>query len=112
MQRTAALQRIDKMRFDVRPKSNQLTAIGNSTDSFFTDDSRGVEVAFAASTHAGHEEAKEERSINPRESMHGRTMHKKISLMVDSVDQLNFEFKRNKNSMGVFTIRLRRVYQA
>jgi len=50
------------MRFDVRPKSNQLTAIGNSTHGFAEVHSRGVEAALAASTHAGHKEAEEERS--------------------------------------------------
>jgi hypothetical protein len=112
MQPTAALQRIGEMRFNVGPKSNQLTALGNTTYDFPTDDSRGVEAAVAASTHAGHNEAEEERSSNHRSQSHRRTSRKKISLRVDLVDQLNFEFTRNKDSMAVFMIRLRRVYQA
>jgi hypothetical protein len=53
MQRTLALERIDTMRFDLRPTSNQLTASGTSARDFAAYDSRGVEAALAASTHAG-----------------------------------------------------------
>jgi hypothetical protein len=112
MLRTAALSRIEEMRFNMGPKSNQLTALGNMMCDFPADDSRGVEVATAASTHAGHKGVEEERSSNPRRQSHRRNLHKVSILNTDSVEQLNFEFARNKNSMKVFMIRLRRVYQA
>ena len=102
------------MRFDVRPKSNQLTAIGNSTHGFAEVHSRGVEAALAASTHAGHKhkEAEKERSSNHRSQSRSRKLRKVSILGSDSGDQLNFELVRNKNSMAVFMIRLRRVYRA
>lgn len=111
MQPTAALQRIDEMRFDVGPESNQLTAPGNTMCGFPEDDSRGVEAATAASTHAGHKMEEEKQSSHSGSRTHGRISHKKISLIMGSVHQLNFEFTRNKNSMTVFMIRLRRVNQ-
>jgi len=113
MQRTVALQRTGMLRCNVGPKSNQLTALGNSIGGFVAEGSRGVEAAMAASTHACHSEAEANGiwSSNHVGRRHRRILHKKISLKVDLVDQLNFEFSRNKNSMGVFTIRLRRVYQ-
>jgi hypothetical protein len=111
MQRTVALQRIDRMRFDVGPESNQLTAIGNSVDGFAEVHSRGVEAAVAASTHAGHKEGEEKQSDNHCSQLRVRTLRKKISVQTGLVDQLNFEFMQNKNSMAVFMIRLRRVYQ-
>jgi hypothetical protein len=52
MQRTAVLRRISRMRFDVGLKSNLLTAIGDSTQGIAAHNSRGVEAAMAASTHA------------------------------------------------------------
>ena len=112
MQRAAALRRIDRMRFDVRPKSNQLTAIGNSTHGFAEVHSRGVEAALAASTHAGRKEAEEERSHKYRSQSRVRNLGKVSILGSDSGDQLNFELVRNKDSMAVFMIRLRRVYRA
>jgi len=112
MQRTAALQKTDMLRSNMRPKSNQVTALGNSLCGFAADDSRGVEAAaMSASTHASHTEANGKRPGHHRGRPHRRTLHKKITLQTDLVDQWNFEFTRNKNSMGVFTIRLRRVYQ-
>ena len=45
MQRTAALRRIEGMRFKVGPKINQLTALGNSMHGFSAVHSRGVEAA-------------------------------------------------------------------
>jgi hypothetical protein len=78
---------------------------------FPLDDSRGVEAASAASTHAGQEESEEGRLSNHRSQSHRRNLHKISILGADLVDQLNFEFVRNKNSMSVFMIRLRRVYQ-
>jgi hypothetical protein len=72
----------------------------------------GVEAAAAASTHAGHKKAEEKPSNIHRGRFHNGTLHKKISLTVGLAEQLNFEFARNKNSMNVFTIRLRRVYRA
>jgi hypothetical protein len=111
MQRTVALQRTGMLRCNVGPKSNQLTALGNSIGGFVAEGSRGVVAALAASTHACHSEANGKRSSNHVGRRHRRILHKKIRLRVDLVDQLNFEFSRNKNSMGVFTIRLRRVYQ-
>jgi len=100
------------MRFNVWPKSNQLAAFGNSTDGFAADHSRGVEAAKAASTHAGLNEAEKERSRIHRGQPHRRNLQKITILSTDLDDQLNFEFARNKNSMNVFMIRLRRVYQA
>ena len=110
MQSTAALQRIDGMKFYVWPMSNQLTAIGNAMDDLAAVHSRGVEAATAASTHAGHEEGK--RSSNHRGQPHRRKLQKISIHSADLDGQLNFEFARNKNSMDVFMIRLRRVYQA
>jgi len=112
MQRTAVLRRIDRMRPNVGPKSNQLTASGNSAHEHAGIDSRGVEAAVAASTHAGLDEAEEERSRIHRGQPHRRNLQKITILSTDLDDQLNFEFARNKNSMNVFMIRLRRVYQA
>ena len=56
--------------------------------------------------------AEEKQSGNHWIQFRSRTLRKKISVQTDLVDQLNFEFARNKNSMTVFMIRLRRVYQA
>ncbi len=99
------------MQCDAGPESNQLTALGNRMCGFLADDSRGVEAAVAASTHAGHEEAEEERSKSHHNKLHKRNLRKEITLQSGLVDQLKFEFTRNKNSMNVFTIRLRRVYR-
>ena len=113
MQRTAALSRIEKMRFDVGLEINQLTAIRNAmADYFAAVHSRGVEAATAASTRAGNNGAEGERSSNHRRHSHRRNLNKVSILNSDSFDQLNFEFARNKNSMTVFMIRLRRVYRA
>ncbi len=98
------------MRFNLGPMTNQLTAIGNSMQSSVALDSQGVEAATAASTRAGHKEAEEERLRNHRSPSHRRNWSK-VSILVADLVELNFEFGRNKNSMGVFTIRLRRVYQ-
>jgi hypothetical protein len=111
MQPTAALQRIEMMRCDAGPESNQLTALGNRMCGFLAEDSRGVEAAVAASTHAGHEVAEGERSSSHRGKPHKRILRRKITLQSGLVDQLKFEFTRNKNSMTVFMIRLRRVYR-
>jgi hypothetical protein len=112
MQRTAALSEIEEMQFDVGPKSNQLTALGNTMCGFPAADSRGVEAVSAASTQAGHQGVEEERSCNPHRQSHRRKLHKVSILNADSIEQLNFEFAGNKNSMKVFMIRLRRVYRA
>ena len=97
---------------NVGPKSNQLTASGNAMDGLTAVHSRGVEAATAASTHAGHKEAQQEWSSIHRGQPHRRNLQKITILSADLDDQLNFEFARNKNSMNVFMIRLRRVYQA
>ena len=101
------------MRCDAGPESNQLTALGNRMCGFLPDDSRGVEAAVGASTHAVHveAEAEEERSKSHHNKLHKRNLCKEITLQSGLVDQWNFAFTRNKNSMGVFTIRLRRVYR-
>jgi hypothetical protein len=113
MQRTAATSRIKEMRFNVGPKINQLTVIRNAMhDCFAAAHSRRVEAAMAASTRAGRKGAQEGRSSNDRNQLHRRNMNKLSILNADSADQLNFEFARNKNSMNVFMIRLRRVYRA
>jgi hypothetical protein len=113
MQRTVALSRIEKMRVDVGLEINQLTAIRNAMDDYFAAvHSRGVGAAPAASTRAGHKVVEGERSGNHRRRSHRRNLNKGTILNTDSVDQLNFEFARNENSMTVFMIRLRRVYRA
>jgi hypothetical protein len=92
----------------VRPKSNQLTANGNSRLVFVAENSRGVEAATAASTHAGHKcEAGASHRLSRPQS---RKLQKVSILSADFVDQLNFEFARNKNSITIFMHRLRRVY--
>jgi|SRR5580704_4901031 hypothetical protein len=111
MQLTAALRRINRMRFIVGPKANELTAIVNSPHKFAAVHSRGVEAATAASTHADYKDAEENFSRQHRSLALNRTSRKKIRLITDSGDLLNFEFTRNKNSMTVFMIRLRRVYR-
>ena len=113
MQSTAALSRIEKMRFNIRPKINQLTALVDPMRICFADHSCGVEAASAASAHAGRKvkEEEEKRAQGLRKGAHRRKLHKVSILDGDSVDQLNFEFARNKNSMAVFMIRLRRVYR-
>jgi hypothetical protein len=96
------------MKFDVRPKSNQLTAIGNLTNGFDTENSRGGEAATAASSRAGFPEKdlKSNRSSQPQ----ARKLQKISILSADLCGQLKFEFTGNKNSMLVFMHRLRRVY--
>jgi hypothetical protein len=111
MQFTLALRRIEMLRCNVGPNGNQLTALENKKGVFSEVDSRGVEAAAAASAQAVHTQANGKRPGNHRGRLRGRTLHKKISLQTDLVGQLNFEFIRNKNSMTVFMIRLRRVYQ-
>jgi hypothetical protein len=111
MQRTAAPSRIEKMQSDVGLEINQLTAIRNAMDDYFAAvHSRGVEAATAASTHAGHNGVEGERSSNHRRHSHRRKLNKVSILNSDSIDQLNFEFTKNKNSMDVFMLRLRRIY--
>jgi hypothetical protein len=113
MQRTVAPSRIEKMQCDAGLEINQLTAIRNAMDDYFAAvHSRGVEAATVASTRPGHKEADADRSRNHRRQSHRRNLNKVSILNSDSVDQLNFEFARNKNSMTVFMIRLRRVYRA
>src|SRR6202035_74813 len=98
---------IEKMRFDIRPTINRLTALVNPLRIFFAGHSRGVEAAAAASTHAGRIVKDEERRTRGnRHKSHRRNVHKVSILREDFVDQLNFEFTRNKNSMKVFMIRL------
>jgi hypothetical protein len=77
MERATALPGIEMFRFNVGPKSNQLTALGSTMHGFPADDSRGVEAAAAASTHAGHKEAEEEGSSNDCGQLHSRTSRKK-----------------------------------
>jgi hypothetical protein len=113
MQRTVAPSRIEKMQGDVGSEINQLTAIRNAMDDYFVAvHCRGVEAATAASTRAGLKGVERERSSNHRQHSHRRNLNKVSILNSDSIDQLNFEFARNKNSMTVFMIRLRRVYRA
>jgi hypothetical protein len=117
MQRAAALSRIDRVRFNVGPKSNQLTALGNTMCDFPMNDSRGVEAASAASTHAGFNEAMGYKyTIEKCRTGFGfaalAEFAQRISDESKKMDQLNFESAGNKNSIDVFIIRLRRVYQA
>jgi hypothetical protein len=113
MQRTAALSRIEYMRFNIRPKINKLTALVDPMRIFFADHSRGVEAASAASTHASRKlnEEEEKKTQGNRNEAHRRILYKVSILGGDSADQLNFELASNKNSMTVFMIRLRRVYR-
>jgi hypothetical protein len=113
MQSIAASSKIEKMRFNVGLEINQLTVIRNAMHDYFAAvHCRGVEAATAASTHAGYKRVEGERSSNHRRHSHRRNLNKVSILNSDSVEQLNFEFARNKNSMNVFMIRLRRVYRA
>ena len=112
IQPAGALQGIEMLRFHVGPKSNHHTALGNKIRGFKADDSRGVEAAVAASTRAGRKDGKGQQPTNDRGRLNSWASRKKISLKVGLDDQLNFEFTRNKNSMNVFMIRLRRVYRA
>jgi hypothetical protein len=113
MQRAAAPSRIEKMRFDLGLENNQLTAIRNAmADYLAAVHSGGFEAPTAASTHAGHKGAEGERSSNHRRQSNRRNLNKVSILNSDSIEQLNFEFARNKNSMTVFMIRLRPVYRA
>jgi hypothetical protein len=111
MQRAAALQGIEGMRFNVRPKSNQLTAIGNAMDGFAEGHSRRVEAAAAASTQAGQREIKDAMTGNHHGRPRDGKLRNVIILSADFVDQLDFEFAGNKNSMNVLMNRLRRVYR-
>ena len=100
------------MRFKIRPKINQLTALVDPMRIFFADHSRGVEAAAEASTHAGRIMKEEETRIHgKRHRPHRCKLHKVSILGANSADQLNFELARNKNSISVFMIRLRRVYR-
>jgi hypothetical protein len=108
MEHATALRRIENMKFNVRPKSNQLTAIGNLTNGFDTKNSRGVEAATAASTHAGLK--KKSGSSHRLSQLHNGKLQKASIPSADFCGQLNFEFAGNKNSMIVFMHRLRRVY--
>ena len=102
------------MRFNIRPKINHLTALVDPMRICFADHSCGVEAASAASTHAGRKLKIEEekRTQGNRNEAHRRILHKVSILGGDSADQLNFELARNKKSMAVFMIRLRRVYRS
>ena len=111
MQPIAAFSGIEELRSKVGPKINQLTAPLNSMRGLRAEHSRGVEAARAASTHADRKEAVGVRLDNHnRSSRRLQNLRKVLTLGADSVDQLNFEFARNKNSMAVFMLRLRRVY--
>jgi hypothetical protein len=77
MQRATALHGIEMFRFNVGPKSNQLTALGSTMHGFPAEDSRGVEAAAAATTHPGHKEAEEEGSGHDCGQLHSRTSRKK-----------------------------------
>jgi hypothetical protein len=99
------------MWFIVWPKSNQLTAIGNAMDEFAAVHFRGVESAAAASTHAGRKEVEQDRSGNQPGQLQSVCWREGSNSRTDLDGQLNFEFRRIKNSMAAFMNRLRRVYQ-
>jgi len=114
MQRAAALQRIEAMRFNVGPESHRPVAIGNAIHGHTAVRPRRVEAARAATTHGGGKGARE----NPTEH-HGRKLRsgrvrKEVTVNAILPDPLNFHFHlaRNNNSLIVFMIRLRRVYRA
>jgi hypothetical protein len=96
------------MRSDVRPKTNQLTAIEDSTRALVAENSRGVGAAATASTHADHK--RKAGASHHLSSPQSWKLQKAGILGTDFVDQLNFEFARNKNSIAIFMHRLRRVY--
>jgi len=112
MQHTAALQKIDGMKFHVGPKTNQLTAFEDAMRRFTAVRSRRVEAAMPASTHAGHQGALEQCLGARGSAVRSSLLWIQISGNADFMDQLNFESARNKNPMTVFMIRLRRVYRA
>jgi hypothetical protein len=74
--------------------------------------SRGVEAAVAASTQADHKRAWGKILSDFRRQVRVQILQKETGLNADFAQQLNFEFTRNKNSIAVFMIRLRRVYRA
>ena len=100
------------MRFNARPKSNQLTAIGNAIRVLSSVPSRGVEAALAASTQAGFTGTQKELHYLPGCLLHSELLRRKKNSSSALKCQLNFESGRDKNSMDVFMNRLRRVYQA
>jgi len=113
MQRTAALTRIEKVRLNVGPKSNQHTAIGSTLRDclqFVLGELRPR--LGGASTHAGHKDLEEKHSGNHQGQSYKGNLRTESSLKADLVSQLKFEFARNKNSMPVFMLRLGRVYHA
>jgi hypothetical protein len=111
MQPIAAFSGIEELRSKAGPKINQLTAPLNPMRGLRAEHSRGARAAAAARAHAGRKQAVGVRLDNHnRSSRRRQNLHKARTLGADSVDQLNFEFARNKNSMTVFMLRLRRVY--
>ncbi len=101
------------MRFVVGPNSKQLRALRNTVCGFSLLNFRGAEVTKVASAHAGcHENAVEESPSGIRSLRRGMNLRNGNSTRMENVNQLNFECVRNKNSIAVFIIRLRRVYQA
>jgi hypothetical protein len=85
MQRSAALSRIEKMRFNVRPKINQPSAPVSSMRALAAVHSQRVEVATAASTHVGHKEVEDERPSGHRSQSHRRNLHK-VSILNAHLD--------------------------
>jgi hypothetical protein len=111
MQPIAALSRIEKIRFKVGPKINQLTALVDRMRGLRADHTRGARAAAAARVHASSKEAAREQLDRNHSSWRRQGNFRKARIPgAGSVDQLNFEFARNKNSMTVFMLRLRRVY--
>ncbi len=99
------------MRFDVGPLDKQLVALGDTKCGSCLDKYRGVEAAAAASTHAGSLKLIEASSYRPALQWHAANLRNENHLKTEKLNQLNFEFIANKNLMGLFIIRLRRVYQ-
>jgi hypothetical protein len=91
MQRTAARWRIEEvMRFVIGPKSNPIPALVKSMRAFPSNDSRGVEAAVAASTHAGRNNAVEEYPSRGRSVLDNWKLRKENISIAGSSDQLKF----------------------
>jgi hypothetical protein len=92
MQNAAALRRIEILRRNARPKSNQLTAFEKMLWIPLEADSEGVGAA-------------RRPQLTP-----DLTAGVKSGRTIGFVCQLNLEFMRNKNSMAAFMYRLGPVY--
>jgi hypothetical protein len=112
MQRAAAQSRIDTNRFEMGSKNKPITATVEAIRDLRVNDSRRVETAPAASTHARRQRAMRCPIRMNRGEFRIWISPNETQLRTDFLSQLNFEFLRDKNLMNVFTIHLGRVYRA